>query len=136
MNKVILTGRLCDEPELKYVGENNIPVTKFTIAVKREYKNNLGEYDADFIDCELWSKRAEIFCQYMKKGDLFAVEGKLKLDKFISSTGENRRKIIVNGTNFDFLSKKNCSENIINADSIFESEDNIANEFSESDIPF
>ena len=42
MNKIILVGRLCGDPELRFVGENNVPVTKFTLAVNRNYKNKLN----------------------------------------------------------------------------------------------
>ena len=75
MNKVVLMGRLCNDPELRYAGEKNSPVTNFTIAVNRDYKNNEGKYDADFIECEFWGRKSEIFCKYMTKGELVGIEG-------------------------------------------------------------
>ena len=50
MNKVVLMGRLCNDPELRYAGEKNSPVTNFTIAVNRDYKNNVnfGEENLKF----------------------------------------------------------------------------------------
>ncbi|MEG0855194.1 MAG: single-stranded DNA-binding protein [Terrisporobacter sp.] len=137
MNKIILTGRLCHNPEIKYVGEKNTPITKFTIAVSREYKNSQGQYGADFIDCELWGKHAEIFCQYMEKGKLFGVEGQLRLEKYVSSSGENVKKIIVRCSKFDFLtSKTESNNNIKSADAIFDNEAIFEGEISESEIPF
>ena len=65
MNKVILTGRLCHDPEIKYVGEKNIALVNFTLAVNRNYKNSHGDYESDFIKCRLWRKQAEIFAEYM-----------------------------------------------------------------------
>ena len=56
MNKVVLMGRLCNDPELRYAGEKNSPVTNFTIAVNRDYNYNEGMYDADFIECEFWGR--------------------------------------------------------------------------------
>lgn len=138
MNKVILTGRLCHEPELKYIGENSVAITKFTLAINREYKNSHGEYDSDFIDCELWEKQAEVFCKYMTKGKLIGVEGQLRLDKYVSSSGENVKKIKVRCNSFDFLTPKSKStnDNIINSDAVFHTEESFDCEISESEIPF
>ncbi len=91
MNKVILVGRLCQDPELKYLGEKNIAVTRFTLAVNRSYKNAQGEHDTDFINCEVWNRQAEVFSEYMTKGRLVYIEGKVKVDKYLSTNGENRK---------------------------------------------
>ena len=139
MNKVILMGRLCHEPELKYIGENTPPVTNFALAISRNYKNSQGNYDTDFINCELWDKKAEIFCQYITKGQLVSVEGKLKVNKYISSSGENKIKIIVKVDEFNFVGSKfknNNAENTYNRDAIFDNEEVFESEISESDIPF
>lgn len=138
MNKVILIGRLCNEPELKYVGENNSAVTRFTIAVNRKYKNSNGEYDVDFIDCELWRKQAETFCKYVTRGNLVGIEGNLVLDKYVSASGENIKKVTVRCVSFDFLTpkQKNNANNVINSDSVFNNEDCLESEFSECEIPF
>ena len=139
MNKVILIGRLCNDPEIKYVGKNNTAVTEFTLAVDRDYKNSDGNYDTDFINCQLWDKSAEIFCKYMSKGKLVGVDGKLNLEKYTSADGQNKIFPKVNCESFNFIpsskSKNLNSINIINSDNIFDSENNIGDEFSESEIP-
>lgn len=137
MNKVILLGRLCQDPELKYVGEKNIAVTRFTLAVNRSYKNAQGEYDTDFINCEIWNRQAEIFSQYMTKGRLIYIEGKIKIDKYISTNGENRKSIIVNCDSFKFIDSKqnNKVNNTFNSEEIF-TDEVFDGDMSESEIPF
>lgn len=140
MNKVVLIGRLCNNPEIRYVGEKNSAITSFLIAVNRNFKNPEGNYDTDFIDCDLWGRRAEIFCQYMSKGRLVGISGSLRLDKFTDKLGNNREKIRVYVDDFYFIpssTKKynNDSSNIFNNDDIFNDE-LFVGEISESDIPF
>ena len=110
MNKVILVGRLCNDLELRYVGERNTAVVKFTLAITRDYKNAQGKYDTDFIRCELWNKRAEAFYQYLKKGELVGVEGKLRLEKYTTADGEKRSAVIVRCDDFTFMPSSNRKE--------------------------
>lgn len=137
MNKVLLLGRLCHTPEIKYVGEKNIAVTKFTLAVNRNYKNEQGEYDVDFINCEIWNRQAEIFTQYMTKGRLVYVEGKIKVDKYMSTNGESKKNISINCDSFRFIDFKqnNKDGNTFNSEKIFTNEV-FDGEISESEIPF
>lgn len=139
MNKVILTGRLCHDPEIKYVGKNNIALVNFTLAVNRNYKNSHGDYESDFIKCRLWRKQAEIFAEYMSKGRLVYLEGVIKIDKFISSTGENKKSTIIDCDLFKFIDSKSkdfSKNEIFNGEKIFNDEDVVGNELSESEIPF
>ena len=62
-----MLGRLCDNPVIRYAGERNSPVTSFTLAVSRDYKNAQGEYDTDFIDCDLWDKGQKFFVNILQK---------------------------------------------------------------------
>ena len=133
MNKVVLMGRLCNDQELRYAGEKNSPVTNFTIAVNRDYKNNEGKYDADFIECEFWGRKSEIFCKYMTKGELVGIEGSLRLNRFTTKDGENRSIIKVKVDEFTFIpqyKRKEIVNNTFNSNDVFEGE------ISESDIPF
>ena len=75
MNNIVLIGRLVNDPELKYVGEPNNPVTNFRIAVSRNYKTKDGIVESDFINIEIWGKKAETCGQYLQKGRLIAVDG-------------------------------------------------------------
>ena len=137
MNKVILLGRLCHDPEIKYVGEKNLAVTRFTLAIDRNYKNEKGEYDTDFISCELWNRQAEIFNQYMTKGRLIYVEGKIKVDKYLAASGKSKRNISINCDSFRFIDFKqnNKDGNTFNSEKIFTDEIS-SSEISENEIPF
>ncbi len=107
MNNVTLVGRLTKDPELRYVGEKNRAVTNFILAVDREYKNSQGERDTDFINIEVWGKQAEVLCEYMTKGRMIGIEGKIKVDKYKNENGENRYITRVRATSFKFLDYKN-----------------------------
>ena len=89
MNKLILTGRLCKDPEVKAIGDNNM-VAKFTIAVNRNYKDKDGNRPADFIPCEAFGKTAEFVSNYITKGRLVEVDGEMRVDQYQNEAGENR----------------------------------------------
>lgn len=138
MNKILLIGRLCNNPELRYVGEKNSAVTEFGLAVTRDFKNSEGTYDTDFIDCDLWGRRAEVFCKYMSKGELVGIDGKLRLNKYINKNGENRIKTKVFVNEFHFIPSSKRSEtdsSTYNSKDVFP-ENVFEGEISESDIPF
>ena len=138
MNKVVLMGRLCNDPELRYAGEKNSPVTNFTIAVNRNYKNSEGNYDCDLVECDLWNKKSEIFCKYMTKGELVGIEGSLRLNRFTTKDGEDKSIIKVKVDEFTFIpqyKRKEIVNNTFNSNDVFTS-DVFEGEISESDIPF
>ena len=76
MNKVELVGRLTRDPEVRYTqGENASAIARFSVAVNRRFKNNEGNYDADFINCVAFSKSAEFIEKYFKKGMAIGISG-------------------------------------------------------------
>lgn len=81
MNNVILMGRLTADPELRQT-QSGISSCRFTIAVNRNYKNQNGEYDADFISCVAWRQTAEFVSRYFSKGSMIAVSGSLRTGKY------------------------------------------------------
>ena len=89
MNKLITTGRLTRDPEVKAIGENNM-VAKFTVAVNRNYKDKDGNRPADFIPCEAFGKTAEFISNYVTKGRLVEVDGEMRVDQYQNEEGENR----------------------------------------------
>ncbi len=89
MNKLVLTGRLTRDPEVKAIGENNM-VAKFTVAVNRNYKDKDGNRPADFIPCEAFGKTAEFISNYVTKGRLVEVDGEMRVDQYQNEEGENR----------------------------------------------
>ena len=89
-NKVFLIGRLVRDPEMR-VTASGITVCRFTIAVDKGFKNREGENQqtADFLRIVTWRRLAEICGQYLKKGKLIAIEGRLQVDSY-EKDGEMR----------------------------------------------
>jgi len=78
-NKVFLIGRLARDPELRLTA-SGIPVVRFSVAVDRFSKKT--EKTADFFRIVAWSRLAEICNQYLKKGKLVSIEGRLQIDSY------------------------------------------------------
>ncbi|WP_017193143.1 single-stranded DNA-binding protein [Italian clover phyllody phytoplasma] len=79
INKVILVGRITKNPELHFVN-GNIPLVRFVLAVNRNFTNDKGDKEADFISCAVWNKQAENLVKYVVKGSLIGVEGRIKVN--------------------------------------------------------
>ena len=104
MNKVILTGRLTRNPELRYTG-SNIPVATFSLATNRPVTRD-GERVADFINCIVWNKQAENLSKYQSKGNLIAVEGNIRTDSYKDKDGNTRYKTYVLVNTIEYLEAK------------------------------
>ena len=102
-NKVILMGNLTRDPQLRYL-PNNMAVCDFGLAVNRRYKDRDGNQKDDvcFVDLTAWARSAEVINQYMRKGSLILVEGRLKLDTWTGQDGQKRSKHTVVVENFQF----------------------------------
>ena len=87
MNTVQLIGRLTKDPELKYT-PSSIATTSFTLAVNRNFTNAQGEREADFIMCTAWRKTAELVCQYLKKGSMVGVNGRIQTRNYENQQGQ------------------------------------------------
>ena len=91
LNRVILIGRLVADPELKYT-PSGAAVTNFRIAVNRQFVNQqTKEREADFIDIVAWRQTAEFAANYLGKGRLISVEGRLQIRSYQTQDGSNRR---------------------------------------------
>lgn len=88
MNKVILIGRLTADTELKQT-QGGISYCRFTVAVNRKYKNEQGEYEADFISCMAWRSTAEFISKYFSKGKMIACEGSLRTGSYQDKNHED-----------------------------------------------
>nr|MBO1340296.1 single-stranded DNA-binding protein [Enterococcus sp. 665A] len=86
INNVVLVGRLTKEPDMKYL-PNGDPVTTFIIAVNRNFKNQSGDRDADFINCVIWRNKAVNFADLCKKGTLIGITGRIQTRNY-----ENKEK--------------------------------------------
>lgn len=114
MNKVILTGRMVAEPELKTT-TSGIETTTFRIAVNRDYVKQGEERKADFFDVVVWRQKAVFVSKYFHKGDGINVSGQLQSRTYQAKDGTNRYIVEVIADNVEFpLSKKsdnNYSQN-------------------------
>ena len=105
MNRVVLMGRLTKEAEVRYT-QNQKVVATFTLAVDRDFKNEKGEREADFINCVAWGKAAELIGNSCGKGHRLLVEGRLQIRQYDDKNGQRRwiTEVIVSG--FDFVERK------------------------------
>lgn len=89
MNKVILIGRLTKDPELKYTPGSGTAVTTLTLAVDRRMSRD-GQREADFIPVVIWGKQAESTAQYVNKGKLIGVAGRIQTRSYDAKDGTKR----------------------------------------------
>lgn len=112
MNITTLMGRLTHDPELRKTPSDK-SVVRFTVAVNRQFKNDKGEYDADFISCQAWGNTADFVSRYFHKGDMIALTGTLRTgsytDKNHSDVTHYTTDVMVNNVEF-CGSKKNNAE--------------------------
>lgn len=87
MNRVVLVGRLTKDPELRYT-PNGVPVATFTLAVNRNFKKENGDQEADFINVVVWRKPAENTANFLKKGSLAGVDGKVQTRNYEGQDGK------------------------------------------------
>lgn len=106
LNEVILVGRLTADPEIKEVGKESGKVVNFTLAVPRSFKNSDGEYETDFIQCNVWNKIAENMSEYVHKGDLIGIKGQLQTSSYEDKDGNKRYVTDVRVDKVTFLSSK------------------------------
>lgn len=92
MNKIILSGRLVRDPEVR-ITPSEKTVCTFTLAVERMFKNADGKHDADFINIVVWGKIAENSGNYLMKGSKALVEGRLQLRSYEAKDGSGRRYV-------------------------------------------
>lgn len=105
MNKVILIGRLTKDPELRYTS-SNIATASFSIAVDRNFTNQNGEREADFINIVVWRKQAENCKNYLTKGSQVAIDGRIQTRSYDGQDGQKRYVTEVVADNVQFLGTK------------------------------
>ena len=108
LNKVIITGRLVDAPELRYTPSNKAVATA-RIASPRDYKNQNGERESDFFPLVIWGKQGENFADWLKKGFLVTVEGRLQTRSYDNQQGQRVYVTEVNVSNFDNLQPRHSN---------------------------
>lgn len=94
LNHLVISGNLTKDPEMRTVGADRA-VTSFTVAHNSRFKTADGEQreEVSFIDCEAWGRQGEIAAQYLNKGSMVIVEGRIKQDNFTDKEGQKRSKL-------------------------------------------
>lgn len=105
INNLTLVGRLTKDPDLKYTG-NGTAVATFTLAVNRNFTNQSGEREADFINCVIWRKPAETLANYAKKGVLIGVTGRIQTRSYDNQQGQKVYVTEVIADNLQLLESK------------------------------
>lgn len=105
MNKACLTGRLTAKPELRYT-DTNVAYARFNLAVNRNFTNEQGEREADFIGCVAWKKTAETVANHLDKGSQIGVEGRIQTGSYDDKDGNKRYTTDIIVENITFLDKK------------------------------
>jgi single-strand DNA-binding protein len=110
MNRVVLVGRLTKDPELR-ITPSGVPVASFTLAVNRTFTNAQGEREADFINCVIWRKPAENVANFLKKGSLAGVDGRLQTRSYDGQDGKRVYVTEVLAESVQFLEPRSASGN-------------------------
>lgn len=110
INRVVLVGRLTKDPELRYT-PSGVAVTRFTLAVNRTFSNASGEKETDFIQCQVWRKPAENAANFLKKGSLAGIEGRIQTGSYEGTDGKRVYTTEVVADSVQFLEPRNSSNN-------------------------
>lgn len=105
INRVVLVGRLTKNPELRYT-PNGVAVASFTIAVDRSFTNQQGEREADFIPVVVWRRQAENVANYLTKGSLAGVDGRIQTRNYENNEGRRVYVTEVVADSVQFLESK------------------------------
>ena len=112
MNKVILVGRLCRDPEIRYSqqGDEQMAVARYTLAVDRRYKRD-GDQGADFISCVAFGKNGEFAEKYLKQGTKICISGRIQTGSYTNKDGNKIYTTDVVVEDQEFVESKNASGN-------------------------
>ena len=115
INNVTLVGRLTKDPDLRYTASGTAVAT-FTLAVNRNFTNQNGNREADFINCVIWRKPAETMATLAKKGSLIGVVGRIQTRTYDNQQGQRVYVTEVVADNFQLLESKAATESRAHAD--------------------
>jgi single-strand DNA-binding protein len=132
MNRTLLVGRLTRDPELRYT-PSGAAVATFTLAVNRTFTNQQGEREADFINCVVWKRAAENAANFLKKGSLAGVDGRLQSRSYEGQDGKRVFVTEVVAESVQFLDSKGGGGGGSNMSSQQQDE---SIEIDDSDLPF
>lgn len=137
INNVVLIGRLTRDVELRYT-PSNVAVATFNLAVNRNFKNQDGEREADFINCVMWQKSAENLANWTRKGMLIGVTGRIQTRSYENQQGQRVYVTEVVTDSFQVLEKRDNSANQSSMDSQMPPnfENSRPMDISDDDLPF
>lgn len=105
INRVVLVGRLTKDPELRYT-PSGVAVCRFTLAVNRQFSNQQGERQADFVNILTWRKQAENVANYLHKGSLAGLEGRIQTGSYVGQDDKKVFTVEVVADSVQFLEPK------------------------------
>lgn len=108
INRVVLVGRLTREIELRKT-PNGASVVSFTVACNRRSKQE-GQPDADFINCVAWNRVADLMAQYLQKGALIGIEGRIQTRSYDDKDGKRVYVTEVLADSVQFLESRNAGQ--------------------------
>ena len=137
INNVVLIGRLTRDPELRYT-PSNVAVAAFNLAVNRNFKNQAGDREADFINCMIWRQYAENFANWCKKGNLVGITGRIQTRSYENQQGQRVYVTEVVAETFQLLEKRDNSANQSNIEEQMPANFGATNplDISDKDLPF
>ena len=137
INNVTLVGRLTRDPELRYT-PSNIAITTFNMAVNRNFKNQSGDREADFINCMIWRQQAENLASWAKKGALIGITGRIQTRSYDNQQGQRVYVTEVVADTFQLLEKRDNSANQSNIEDQMPASFGATNplDISDDDFPF
>lgn len=119
INNVVLVGRTTKDPELRYT-PSNVAVATFSLAVNRTFKDANGEREADFINCVIWRQQAEHLANWVKKGALIGITGRIQTRSYENQQGQRVYVTEVVAENFQMLESRNSQGNQQNQGNSFQ----------------
>lgn len=105
LNRIVLIGRLCNDPEERF-GQDSTELSKFRIAVNRQGRAREGQPDADFFNVVCFRHSAKFVNQYLRRGNLVAVEGRLQIDEYTDREGVRKQWVEVTADNVQNLTPR------------------------------
>ena len=138
INNVVLVGRMTRDAELRYTPQNQAVAT-FTLAVNRNFKNQSGEREADFIDVVIWRQQAENLANWAKKGALIGITGRIQTRNYENQQGQRVYVTEVVADNFQLLesraSREGQSSGSYTSNNFGNSSSNFGNSTSVNQVP-
>ena len=131
INNVVLVGRMTRDAELRYTPSNQAVAT-FALAVNRNFKNQDGEREADFIHCVIWRQQAENLANWAKKGALIGITGRIQTRSYDNQQGQRVYVTEVVAESFQLLESRGQQSN--SQDSSFGNSSSM--DIQDEDLPF